>query len=72
MWHINLTTFDVVPADSPVLQFVKGDNWDSLRELFREGLASSLHCDQFDFTLFHVSWRIQDVHQGQAMMLTTA
>lgn len=50
-WQINLTSFNMVPWESDVMEFARCNNWNGICELFREGRASPYDYDPDGGTL---------------------
>lgn len=53
-----ITTFNVIPSDSPIMHIIRQGNWEDFREMLRNGQASPWDCNENGLSLFKVgTWR---------------
>lgn len=57
-WQFVITTFNVIPSDSPIMHIIRHGNWEDFREMLRNGQASPWDCNENGLSLFKVgAWR---------------
>lgn len=56
-WTFCCQTYNVIPSDAPVIEYVRQNNVNGLQDLFSRKLASPFDCDGDNWTLLLVSMR---------------